>query len=44
MGAKRRELNFLGAVRDLGGETWFNLGDKDLAMHEREQRNKAVLV
>ena len=32
-GLKDESWNFLSAVRDLGGETWFNLGDKDLAMH-----------
>lgn len=25
--------NFMSAVGELGGETWFNLGDADLAMH-----------
>ncbi len=25
--------NFMSAVRQLGGETWFQLGDRDLAMH-----------
>lgn len=24
---------FIGALRELGGETWFNLGDRDLAVH-----------
>ena len=32
-GLKDETWNFLGALKDLGGETWFNLGDKDLAMH-----------
>ena len=41
-GLKDESWNFLGAVRDLGGETWFNLGDKDLAMHvERTKELKA---
>lgn len=31
--------NFMGALRELGGETWFSLGDKDLAVHvERTRR------
>lgn len=25
--------NFMAAIEELGGETWFNLGDKDLATH-----------
>ena len=25
--------NFIAAMRELGGEDWFNLGDKDLALH-----------
>ena len=41
-GLKDESWNFLDAVRDLGGETWFNLGDKDLAMHvERTKELKA---
>ena len=41
-GLKDESWNFLGAVEDLGGETWFNLGDKDLAMHvERTKELKA---
>ena len=34
-GLKDESWNFLGAVRDLGGETWFNLGDKDLVVGDR---------
>ena len=31
--------NFMAALGELGGETWFNLGDKDLATHlERAER------
>jgi LPPG:FO 2-phospho-L-lactate transferase len=31
--------NFMDQLKRLGGETWFNLGDRDLAMHvERTQR------
>ena len=34
--------NFLGALERLGGETWFRLGDRDLALHiERTRRLKA---
>jgi LPPG:FO 2-phospho-L-lactate transferase len=30
--------NFMSAVRQLGGETWFQLGDRDLAMHVERTR------
>ena len=31
--------NFMAMTRSLGGETWFNLGDRDIAVHvERTQR------
>ena len=30
--------SFLGALRELGGETWFQLGDKDLALHVTRTR------
>ena len=34
--------SFMDAVEELGGETWFRLGDKDLALHvERTRRLKA---
>ena len=34
--------NFMEALAALGGETWFNLGDKDLALHvERTRRLRA---
>jgi LPPG:FO 2-phospho-L-lactate transferase len=34
--------NFIGQVRRLGGADWFNLGDRDLAMHvERTRRLRA---
>ena len=34
--------NFMQALSDLGGETWFRLGDKDLAVHvERTRRLRA---
>jgi LPPG:FO 2-phospho-L-lactate transferase len=34
--------NFMAALEELGGETWFQLGDKDLALHvERTRRLRA---
>jgi len=34
--------NFMAALEELGGETWFKLGDKDLALHvERTRRLRA---
>ena len=34
LGPRRRDLDFHGShTKSLGGETWFNLGDGDLAMH-----------
>ena len=30
--------NFMSAVRQLGGESWFQLGDRDLAMHVERTR------
>lgn len=34
--------NFMAALADLGGETWFSLGDRDLALHvERTRRLRA---
>src|SRR5690606_4706911 len=34
--------NFMAALGELGGETWFNLGDRDLALHaERTRRLRA---
>ncbi len=34
--------NFMAALEELGGETWFQLGDKDLALHvERARRLNA---
>jgi LPPG:FO 2-phospho-L-lactate transferase len=32
-GRRDESWNFLAALRELGGETWFNLGDRDLALH-----------
>lgn len=34
-GRKDETWTFMSALGDLGGETWFNLGDGDLAMHVR---------
>ena len=34
-GRKGESWNFIAAFGDLGGETWFNLGDADLAIHLR---------
>ena len=34
--------NFMSAVAELGGETWFNLGDADLAMHVLRSRRLAA--
>jgi LPPG:FO 2-phospho-L-lactate transferase len=34
--------NFMAALRELGGDAWFNLGDRDLAVHvERTRRLRA---
>ena len=41
-GLEGESWNFLDALEKLGGETWFRLGDKDLATHvERSRRLKA---
>lgn len=32
-GRRDESWNFMGAMGELGGETWFNLGDADLALH-----------
>lgn len=38
-GVKGESWNFMDALAGLGGETWFNLGDRDLATHiERRRR------
>ncbi len=38
-GRREESWTFMEALRDLGGETWFQLGDKDLAVHvERTSR------
>ncbi len=41
-GRATESWSFMDALADLGGETWFRLGDKDLAVHvERTRRLKA---
>ena len=41
-GRRDETWNFMNAVRQLGGEAWFQLGDSDLATHvERTRRLKA---
>ncbi|MCZ6890652.1 MAG: 2-phospho-L-lactate transferase CofD family protein, partial [Gammaproteobacteria bacterium] len=38
-GRRDESWNFMAALEELGGETWFRLGDKDLALHTyRRQR------
>ncbi len=32
-GRQDESWNFMAALAELGGETWFNLGDRDLALH-----------
>jgi len=34
-GREDESWNFMDALQQLGGETWFNLGDRDLALHLR---------
>ncbi len=34
--------NFMAAIAELGGETWFQLGDKDLALHVERTRRLRV--
>ena len=41
-GREGETWSFLGALEELGGETWFRLGDRDLAVHvERARRLRA---
>jgi LPPG:FO 2-phospho-L-lactate transferase len=41
-GRRDETWSFMAAIAELGGETWFRLGDRDLAMHvERTRRLKA---
>lgn len=38
-GRAEESWNFMSAIAEIGGETWFNLGDRDLALHvERTRR------
>jgi LPPG:FO 2-phospho-L-lactate transferase len=37
-GRRDEGWNFMAALRELGGEVWFSLGDKDLAMHIERTR------
>ena len=37
-GRKEESWNFMEAIEKLGGESWFRLGDKDLAMHIERTR------
>lgn len=39
-GLKGESWNFMSALKDIGGEAWFQLGDKDLATHVK--RTKAL--
>jgi LPPG:FO 2-phospho-L-lactate transferase len=41
-GQRDESWNFMASLKAIGGETWFNLGDKDLATHiERTRRLRA---
>lgn len=41
-GRQGETWNFMAALGELGGDTWFNLGDRDLALHaERTRRLRA---
>src|SRR3984893_12540864 len=41
-GRRDETWSFMAALAELGGETWFRLGDRDLAMHvERTRRLRA---
>ena len=37
-GRSDESWQFMDALKDIGGETWFALGDKDLAMHVRRRQ------
>ncbi|MDP1632675.1 MAG: 2-phospho-L-lactate transferase [Caulobacter sp.] len=41
-GRKDESWNFMAALTALGGEDWFNLGDRDLAMHVERTRRLAA--
>src|SRR6185436_7716320 len=40
-GREGETWSFLGALEQLGGETWFRLGDRDLAVHVERTRRLA---
>lgn len=40
-GREGETWTFMAALKDLGGETWFNLGDGDLALHVERTRRLA---
>lgn len=40
-GRAEETWNFIGAISELGGEDWFRLGDRDLAMHITRTRRLA---
>ena len=41
-GRRNETWTFMAALRDLGGEDWFNLGDGDLALHVERTRRLAA--
>jgi LPPG:FO 2-phospho-L-lactate transferase len=41
-GRRDESWNFLAALEALGGETWFRLGDRDLATHVERTRRRAA--
>jgi LPPG:FO 2-phospho-L-lactate transferase len=41
-GRRDETWQFMAALRELGGETWFNLGDRDLALHVERTRRLAA--
>jgi LPPG:FO 2-phospho-L-lactate transferase len=41
-GRRDESWNFMEALKGLGGETWFALGDRDLAMHVERSRRLAL--
>jgi len=41
-GRREETWNFMAALEQLGGETWFRLGDRDLAVHVERSRRLAA--
>lgn len=41
-GRREETWNFMAALRGFGGETWFHLGDRDLALHVERTRRLAA--